>query len=110
MGADRLEALYGVSLTDAAALLMMQHRAVLLAIVGGLLVVASFKRALRPAAAICGFISMLSFMMLYWAGSSGGHSGDISSLAGIYQADAAGVAILTAACIWGFVQRKRESR
>ncbi|MBL4788891.1 MAG: hypothetical protein JKY60_07525 [Kordiimonadaceae bacterium] len=93
VGASSLEALYGVALDNPATILMMQHRAALLAIVGGLLVAACFKKELRPAAAICGFVSMLSFMLLYSASS-------VESLAGIYRADAVAVAILTAACIW----------
>jgi hypothetical protein len=66
LGAERLLALYGLSLSGADLLLLMQHRAVLLGLVGGLLLVAAFRPRLRTAAAVMGLGSMLSFLGLAW--------------------------------------------
>jgi hypothetical protein len=60
----RLESLYGVALEDPALVILMRHRAVLLAIVGGVLAAAAFRPALRPAAVAAGLVSMLSFVAL----------------------------------------------
>jgi hypothetical protein len=64
-GHTPLEALYGASIPDPTLLLLMQHRAVLFGIIGGLLLIATFHRPLRTAATGAGGISMASFDMLY---------------------------------------------
>jgi hypothetical protein len=69
LSAQRLEGFYGVALQDPNLVVLMRHRAVTLAIVGGLLAVAAFQPALRGAAIVAGFVSMLSFIALA-AGSS----------------------------------------
>lgn len=60
--ADRLAALYGIAPPAGDLLILMRHRAVLLAIVGGLLVAAAFHRPLERAAVSAGLVSMLSFL------------------------------------------------
>ncbi len=65
----RLEALYSIELDDPNLVVLMRHRAILLAIVGALLAVAAFQEPLRPAAAVAGFVSMLSFVAIAYAGS-----------------------------------------
>jgi hypothetical protein len=69
LSAQRLEGFYGVALQDPNLVVLMRHRAVTLAIVGGLLAVAAFQPALRGEASVAGFVSMLSFIALA-AGSS----------------------------------------
>ena len=64
LGAGALTALYGVDFADPRVL--MRHRAVLFGIVGGLLLAAAFRPALRTAALLAGFASVLSFLALAW--------------------------------------------
>lgn len=64
LGADRLQSLYGVALTDPDVLLAMRHRAVLLGIVGALLLVAAFRGQWRGLAAAVGIASMGSYALL----------------------------------------------
>jgi len=70
LSAQRLERFYGVALADSDLVLLMRHRAVLLAIVGALLAAAAFQPPLRPAAVVAGLVSMLSFVAL--AAGAGG--------------------------------------
>lgn len=62
VSATRLEALYGVPLSDPNLVILLRHRAVLFGIVGGLLLWAAFRPALRPVAGAAGLLSMLSFV------------------------------------------------
>jgi len=64
LSADRLEALYGLSFEDANLLVLMRHRAVLLGIVGGIMLVAAFHHPLRRVAIAAGMLSMLTFIFL----------------------------------------------
>jgi hypothetical protein len=66
LGANRLATMYGVTIADPDLLLLMQHRAVLLGILGGFIMASAFMPGLRNAAFIAGFISMLSFLLLAW--------------------------------------------
>ena len=65
----RLEALYGVVVQDPNLAILMRHRAVLFAIVSGLLVLAAFHAPARALAIPAGLVSMLAFVAL--AGSVG---------------------------------------
>ena len=63
---ERAVDLYGIApLSDQAMLVLIKHRALLLAIVGVLLAVAAFVRSWRVPAAVAGFLSMGSFIALY---------------------------------------------
>jgi hypothetical protein len=64
LSSDRLQAAYGVAFTDPNLVILMRHRAVLFAVVGGLLAVAAFHAPLRRAAYVAGFLSMLSFLLI----------------------------------------------
>ncbi|MGQ0384520.1 MAG: phosphopantetheine adenylyltransferase [Gammaproteobacteria bacterium] len=64
LGAERLASLYGLAFTGADEMLLMRHRAVLLGLVGGLLLVAAWRPRLRVVAAILGLASMGSFLLL----------------------------------------------
>ena len=50
LGAERLQALYGIPIGDPNLLLLMRHRAVLFGVVGVLLATAAFVPALRSVA------------------------------------------------------------
>ena len=92
LGADRLEALYGVPIVDADHLLLMRHRAVLLGLVGGLLLVAAFRPALRPVASVIALVSMLVFLALALPIAEHG-----AALQRVFWADAGAVVLLVAA-------------
>ena len=74
----RLASLYGVVIDEPNLSILMRHRAVLFAIVGGLLVCSAFSPALRPAAVVAGLLSMLSFVVL--ALLVGGYNASIGRL------------------------------
>ena len=64
LGPAQLQSLYGLDFADPSLEVLMRHRAVLFGIVGALLLVAAFRPALRPAALLAGFASVLSFFAL----------------------------------------------
>lgn len=64
LGPERLQQLYQLPIEGADLLLLMRHRAVLFGAIGGLLLVAAFRPALRTLAATIGLISVLSFLLL----------------------------------------------
>ena len=68
LGQARLSALYGVAELRPDLLLLLQHRAVLFGIIGGLILWSVFKTSLRPIAAVMGFISMTSYLVLAYTG------------------------------------------
>lgn len=57
--------LYGVSATDSTPLVLLRHRAVLLALVGILCVWASLSAQVRPAALLAAAINIASFLAFY---------------------------------------------
>lgn len=66
LGTDRLTALYGVSIADPNSAILLRHRAVLFALIGGFMVLAAFKPALQPLAFGIGLVSVCSFLYLAW--------------------------------------------
>ena len=90
--AERMSALYGVSLEDPSLQILMRHRAVLFGLVGGLLVAAAFHPPLRAVGYVVGFTSMLSFLLI--AGAVGEYNAQIQ---GILLADLVGIASLAGA-------------
>lgn len=64
LGAERLEALYQMPFEGVDLVLLMRHRAVLFGVVGGLLLVAAFRPALRTLAGTTGLVSVVSFLLL----------------------------------------------
>lgn len=60
----RLEALYGFHFEDVNLLILMRHRAVLLGIVGGIMMVSAFHPPLRRVGMAAGMVSMLAFIFL----------------------------------------------
>ncbi len=71
-GAERLWALYGLSLEEPNISILMRHRAILFGLFGLFFLYAAFKPALQPLAFIAGFTSVVSFVVLSW--SVGGYN------------------------------------
>ena len=94
LGAKQLNSLYGLDFTEANLLTLMQHRAVMLGLIGLFLIVAAFRRELQPAGFMLGFASMLSFVV--FARVQGDPSPWISRVA---TADIAGSALLAVALV-----------
>ncbi|MGB5809713.1 MAG: hypothetical protein WBG86_04230 [Polyangiales bacterium] len=63
-GAARLEALYGISVSDANLAVLMRHRAVLFGILGAFFAYAAFVPAWQPAAFVAALVSIASFFYL----------------------------------------------
>jgi len=62
LGAEWLQALYQMPFDGLDLLLLMRHRAVLFGVVGGLLLVAAFRPALRALAGTVGLVSVVSYL------------------------------------------------
>lgn len=63
LGARQLRGLYGLPISDPNLLTLMQHRAVMLGLIGLFMIAAAFRREWQPAAFVLGFASMLSFVV-----------------------------------------------
>jgi hypothetical protein len=70
--AERVGSLYGVTVAEPNLEILLRHRAVLFGIVGALLVLAAFRRALQPLALVVGLVSVVSFLLL--AAQVGGYN------------------------------------
>jgi len=62
---DALARLYGVAADDTSLLVLLRHRAVLLAIVGVLCVWAALSPSARPAALTAAALNLVSFLVYY---------------------------------------------
>ncbi len=63
-GAGRLAALYGLEIRDPSLRILLQHRAVLFGMVGGILIFAAVQPSWRPVALLVGLISAVSFLLI----------------------------------------------
>ncbi len=63
-GAGRLSALYGLEIRDPSLRILLQHRAVLFGMVGGILIFAALQPSWRPVALLVGLISAVSFLLI----------------------------------------------
>lgn len=81
LGAAQLTQLYGITFDDPSLEVMMRHRAVLFGIVGGLLLAAAVRPALRPVAIVVGLVSAVSFVAITGLVAAGGGAvGDLSTV------------------------------
>ena len=64
LGAERLEAMYGIAVEDPNLLLLLRHRAVLFGILGVFMIVAGFVEAAQRSALFAGMVSTGMFLML----------------------------------------------
>jgi hypothetical protein len=92
LGPDHLRRLYGIAVDDANMGILLQHRAVLFGLLGGLLIAAAFRPELRVAALVMGIGSTVSFLVIAW--SAGGYN---PQLARVVYADIAAVLLLVVA-------------
>lgn len=92
LGGERLQALYGVAVSDPGLLLLMRHRALLFGMLGAFLIAAAWVPAMRTAALALGLFSALSFIVL----AAGGGPAS-AAIVRIVLADSIAVALLVAA-------------
>ena len=76
LSVSRLQALYGVTITDPNLEILMRHRAVLFGILGAFLIYAALRPGLQLAALIAGAVSVVSFLVI--AGMIGGYNTGIT--------------------------------
>jgi hypothetical protein len=101
LGADWLTGLYGVVVADADLSMLMRHRAVMFGAVGGQLVAAAFRPALRPAAGAIGLVSMGAFIVLASPVEARG-----LALQRVFWIDAASCLLLAAAMLGAVISRR----
>jgi hypothetical protein len=101
LSASRLQALYGIAVTDPDLLILLRHRAVLFGVIGALLVVAACHSPLRSTAIAAGLVSMLSFVVIAFL--VGGVNSELRRIVVIDLA--ASLALVAAAVLWvGFTR------
>jgi len=66
LSAERLQALYGVALGDDSLRVLMRHRAVLFALLGGFVMASAFVPQWRLPAMSTALLSMLAYLALAW--------------------------------------------
>ena len=101
LSVDGLSALYAIDVHSPATAVLLQHRGVLLAIVGSLLIVAGAVHSLRLTAITVGLLSNVTFIALTLL-EPGAHA----SLARIAWVDVALTVLLVGACIAHAKHRK----
>ncbi|MGB5346975.1 MAG: hypothetical protein WBN23_12485 [Woeseia sp.] len=72
LSAEHITGLYGIAIESADLEILMRHRAVMLGLIGGFLLLSAFRPSLQMLAASLGLVSMSSFVVLaYIAGDNG---------------------------------------
>jgi hypothetical protein len=64
MGAERLNALYAINISDPDLSILMRHRAVLFGLLGAFCIYAAIRPSLQLVALIAGAVSVVSFLFL----------------------------------------------
>lgn len=104
LGPVMLERLYGVALQDPALVLLMQHRAVLFALVGTGLLLALRWASWRLPMLIAALVSMVSFVLI-----AGWPSGDWpAALVRVWWVDVAVAPLVSVGCVLLVASRRRE--
>ena len=101
LGQARLEGLYGIEINTPDMLLLLRHRAVLFGIIGGYIILSAFKPAQRKAAAIFGYLSMISYAVFALADNAVN-----ANLERVMQIDVVAIILLTVAVV---LDRKRKT-
>ena len=105
LSADQLTVLYGLPFDGADLQVLMRHRAVMLGLIGGLMLIAAFKPALQLLASLMGLISMLAFIGIAWT------AGDINAnVDRVAVADVFGVIAVSLVILNTFLQKRDNSR
>lgn len=103
LGAERLAALYGITVADPNLLLLLRHRAVLFGIIGVYCVLAAFRPVLQPGALAAAWCSVVAFLLLAWSGGSYN-----AQLARVVTADLVALVCLVIASVVLLMQRRRR--
>ena len=98
LGPARLAGLYGIAVDEPKLALLLRHRAVLFAWLGGFCVVAAFQPRYQGAALLAAGISVLSFLVLAW--SIGGLNASLLRVVRVDLAAAALLAVGAGAWLW----------
>lgn len=93
LGASQLESLYGVQALDPTEAILLRHRALLLALLGGLLIASIWVTSMRAAVLVAALVSKVVFVLLVL---SARHTAEVARVAVI---DAVALAFLSAA-LW----------
>ena len=64
LGAEQLESLYGIYLTEPNILILLRHRAILFALLGLFMLLAAFREKYQPIGLVAGYISVIGFLVL----------------------------------------------
>jgi len=64
LSAERLSKGYGVDIEEPNLVLLMRHRALMLGLIGGFMMVSAFRPVLQPSAFFLGFTSMIGFLVI----------------------------------------------
>lgn len=89
LGPAWLEKLYGLPFAEPNLEILMRHRAFLLGLLGGFLLIAAFRPALQGIAFVAGLVSVVSFLYLAW--SVGGYNAHVGR---VFTADLVALACL----------------
>ena len=103
LGAERLSALYGLSIQEPNIAILMRHRAVLFGLLGVFFIYAAFQPTIQPLAFMAGFVSVASFIAIAW--SVGGYNDAVGR---VFMVDLIALGCLVVATMLYFVvQRQR---
>lgn len=100
LGVERLDSLYGVSITDPDLAILMRHRAVLFGLLGLFCVYAAIKPPLQLVALTAGAVSVGTF--LYLANATGGYNEELRR---VFVADLVAAAFLAVGFAGHFISR-----
>jgi hypothetical protein len=96
LSAEQLTNMYGISITTPDLETLMRHRAVMLGLIGGFLLLAAFRSSLQIVAASMGLLSMASFVVLAYLSGDIGTPIDNVVIADIVGSVAAVIALVIA--------------
>ncbi|MEX0299055.1 MAG: phosphopantetheine adenylyltransferase [Kordiimonas sp.] len=102
LGPSSLERLYSVNGFTPDVLMLLRHRAILLAIVGGFLLVSALRVSYRTPASVCAYVSMTSYILIFGASDV-----ENQALIKIYQIDTVAIALLIVANVIDWQAWKR---
>lgn len=77
-GSDVISKLYGVQIVDPNVMILMQHRAILFGLLGGIIILSIFIPLLRFYACVAGLISATSFVVI--ALLAGEYNGELNKV------------------------------
>lgn len=103
LGADRLQALYGIAIEGPDLEILMRHRAVLFGLLGVFFIVSAFLPGLQAIALAVGLIAVVSFLVLAW--TTDGYN---ASMARVVMMDVLALVLLLIGTAGYFIMRSRD--